>query len=533
MGLSDRDLLAKTLMAEAGNQGIGGMMDVGSVIMNRANTTGYGDGVRGVIMKPGQFSAWNGTTGYAGGEQGQNVDAMQPSAEIYKAADMLLSGNYNDQTGGATHYYNDAISQPKWGASAGGNWQRRGDHVFGFADAGRTGATPQPTIGSQAMQVLGKTLPKQQRSGILATPQKGPEPMQQQQPRGLLGSMGIQKMQEGAEGETGQRFYQRDSFKDTAAKMGQAFAALGSNPGVQKFTNDVANQRTESKSRNKTIEYLRANGMADMADMVEAGNLPAGGVLSAIIQKRMATPKDNRTSAQLEYAGAKAQGYGGSFMDYKTALAKSGAINLGGQDVQIVEGKMVVPDPSDPSGYKLVPFGGSKAALAAAEGASRQIVTEKIKGDKATVVNRDIDRLVTMIDGGGTFDLPETGILGGALGKLGVNQEAVDFKNTLASIQGTIAFDTLAKMREASKTGGALGAVSEREIDLLISAFGALQQNTDPTILRENLIDIKRVMGKIENDPVARSMAYGGAGGGAVPPASVAESTDPLNLFGN
>ncbi len=291
MGLSDRDLLAKTLMAEAGNQGIGGMMDVGSVIMNRANTTGYGDGVRGVIMKPGQFSAWNGTTGYAGGEQGQNVDAMQPSAEIYKAADMLLSGNYNDQTGGATHYYNDAISQPKWGASAGGNWQRRGDHVFGFADAGRRGATPQPTIGSQAMQVLGKTLPKQQRSGILATPQKGPEPMQQQQPRGLLGSMGIQKMQEGAEGETGQRFYQRDSFKDTAAKMGQAFAALGSNPGVQKFTNDVANQRTETKSRNKTIDYLRANGMGDMADMVEAGNLPAGGVLSAIIQKRMAGPK--------------------------------------------------------------------------------------------------------------------------------------------------------------------------------------------------------------------------------------------------
>jgi len=150
-------------------------------------------------------------------------------------------------------------------------------------------------VAADTMQVLGKTLPKQQRSGILATPQKGPEPMQQQQPRGLLGSMGIQKMQEGAEGETGQRFYQRDSFKDTAAKMGQAFAALGSNPGVQKFTNDVANQRTETKSRNKTIDYLRANGMADMADMVEAGNLPAGGVLSAIIQKRLAGPKDGPT----------------------------------------------------------------------------------------------------------------------------------------------------------------------------------------------------------------------------------------------
>ena len=158
---------------------------------------------------------------------------------------------------------------------------------------GSGGATPQPTIGSQAMQVLGKTLPKQQPSGILATPQERPEPMQQ--PRGLLGSMGIQKMQEGAEGETGQRFYQRDSFKDTAAKMGQAFAALGSNPGVQKFTNDVANQRTETKSRNKTVEYLRANGMGDMASMVEAGDMSAGGVMSAIMQKRLAGPKDGPT----------------------------------------------------------------------------------------------------------------------------------------------------------------------------------------------------------------------------------------------
>ena len=67
-----------------------------------------------------------------------------------------------------------------------------------------------------------------------------------QQPQGLLGSFGVQKMQPGAEGETGQRFYERDTFKDTAARMAQGFAALGGNPAVQKFAADVAAQRTNT-----------------------------------------------------------------------------------------------------------------------------------------------------------------------------------------------------------------------------------------------------------------------------------------------
>ncbi len=291
MGMNDRDLLAKTLMAEAGNQGISGMMDVGSVLMNRVNASGYGNGIRGVIMKPGQVSAWNSKTGHAGGEQGQDVNAMRPSAEIYQAADALLSGNYQDQTGGATHYYNDKYSQPSWGKRAGGDWQRRGDHLFGFGNEKN-----RSSVAADAMQVLGKTLPQTANSGILATPQERPEPMQQ--PRGLLGSLGLQKMQDGAEGETGQRFFQRDSFKDASAKFGQAFAALGSNPGVQKMANEVAGQRTELKARNKTTEYLRANGLGDMADMVEAGEMSAGAVMSQIVKQRLGGGPDDPTDVR-------------------------------------------------------------------------------------------------------------------------------------------------------------------------------------------------------------------------------------------
>jgi hypothetical protein len=254
MNINDRELLARTLQAEAGNQGYGGMLAAGSVIMNRANASGYGDGLRGVILKPGQFSAWNSTTGYAGGEQGQDMANMRASDEAYKAADDLISGGYEDVTGGATHYYNPAISQPKWGQKAGGDWKQIGDHVFGFADAKKK-PNPNQAIASDTMRVLGK-----QPKGLLATAQATDDTeskmIPEEKPKGLLGSLGIQKMVEGAEGEAGQRFFQRDTFKDAAAQMAPLLAAMGSSPALQKATAGIAAQRTEKNARNKSMEYL-------------------------------------------------------------------------------------------------------------------------------------------------------------------------------------------------------------------------------------------------------------------------------------
>lgn len=256
----DRELLARILMAEAGNQGPIGMTAVGNVIMNRANTTGYGDGIRGVIMRPGQFSPMNSVTGYAGGEQGQNIDSLRPDETHYMVADTLLSGNAGDLTGGATHFFNPDISNPSW--AEGKDFSRIGDHVFGSADAGRGGTQATTTT-------------------------QGASPMmiEEQPPQGLLGSFGIQKMEEGAAGETGQRFYERDTFKDTAAALAQGFAAMGSRPGLQKMTANIANQRSEAKARNKTVEYLRANGRGDLADMVESGDVSGKDVMGALINK--------------------------------------------------------------------------------------------------------------------------------------------------------------------------------------------------------------------------------------------------------
>lgn len=133
-GMSERDLLAMTLQAEAGGEGYEGLLATGAVIANRVNTKGYGNSFKDVILAPGQFSAWNSVTGYAGGKGGLDMSRIRPSEEAYKVADQVLSGKYESPVGSATHYYNPNVVEPKWGKSAGGDWQDIGNHRFGFGN---------------------------------------------------------------------------------------------------------------------------------------------------------------------------------------------------------------------------------------------------------------------------------------------------------------------------------------------------------------------------------------------------------------
>lgn len=149
----DRELMARALMAEAGNQGPTGMLAVGNVILNRASTGKYGEGIRGVILKRGQFSPFNSVTEYLEGEQGQDIDAIQPTLAAYMVADSLLAGDAGDITGGATHFYNPDISNPSW--AEGQNAIEIGDHLFLRAD------DRQATI---AEELLGGGAPPVERS---------------------------------------------------------------------------------------------------------------------------------------------------------------------------------------------------------------------------------------------------------------------------------------------------------------------------------------------------------------------------------
>ena len=243
MNYSDRELLAKTIQAEAGNQGAQGMMAVGNVIMNRL---GKGGSLPDVILAPGQFSPWNSVTGYAGGAQGQDMAKLKPSEQAYKTADMLLSGNYEDITGGATHFYNPSISNPAWGRDkAGGDWQTIGAHIFGKAGGYRTGK--------------GRTMePNQQKRTGLG---------------GLLGLMG-------------------QGNEDTGLTPFQQFAAA-LDPLIMPemrggaAIREIGKARVAKAQQNKTIEWLSKNVSPEIAQAVKSNPSMMSGVVNAVLTKKL------------------------------------------------------------------------------------------------------------------------------------------------------------------------------------------------------------------------------------------------------
>mgnify|MGYP001603488631 CR=1 FL=1 len=69
--------------------------------------------------------------------------------------------------------------------------------------------------------------------------------------------------------------------------------------------------------------------------------------------------------------------------------------------------------------------------------------------------------------------------------------DAYNFKSDLDTLKANVAFGELTAMREASKTGGALGQVSDREAQLLQAALGSLDPGQSPENFTKNLNKIK------------------------------------------
>lgn len=135
--MSELEILARTIEAEAGGESKKGKLAVGAVIKNRADQNRFGTDIRSVILRPYQFSPWNTYTDSAGGEQGKDMlgGKMKPSKDAYDAAKKILSGDYVDPTFGASHFVNPRISKPDWydGFKRNGT-TKIGKHEFGDAD---------------------------------------------------------------------------------------------------------------------------------------------------------------------------------------------------------------------------------------------------------------------------------------------------------------------------------------------------------------------------------------------------------------
>ncbi len=152
MQLTDKEaeVLAYTLLGEAGGEGRAGMAAVMNVIKNRTESGRYSDNPAAVALQKNargihQFSTWN--TKENGGNQ--PISRYRKSSKEFKEAldivEKVMAGEIPDETGGATHFVTKALFDADkpgwWDAEAPAGEKQIGNHVFGVRVAQQTAAS--------------------------------------------------------------------------------------------------------------------------------------------------------------------------------------------------------------------------------------------------------------------------------------------------------------------------------------------------------------------------------------------------------
>ena len=357
------------------------------------------------------------------------------------------------------------------------------------------------------------------------------------QQRGLLDLIGLQKMQPGAQGETGQRFYQRPSFGRFLEALGAGANQLRANPDANYDRNMMARRKAQferrqmADQRQKVLEL--AKGYGPRIQALAATSPDQAMQIIGRIEAQKAMPKAPKapsvpaTIQALQFR-AEAAGLKPGTPEYQQFMLSAGK----GQGMNVVVGADGEVSVSTGGAYTGTSMSadekrGYDVGQDVLGGKQRQMVKERTGDVQADVVSTNVagalDILAPIGDDGQrqvknkdwmqrtlSLDLPEAGAIGDFLQKLGPasSQEAVNLATLLDPIRANVAFDRLQQMREASKTGGALGNVSNVELAQLQASAGSLAQRASPEILVKNLMKIEEVYTKILNDPLANAMLY-------------------------
>lgn len=130
-------IIATTLVGEAGGEGGDGMRAVANVLKNRAKATGKS--IAQIALERKQFSMWNSHTVHGNDIDSVHKryveDAYPNNNEVWKKAVNIAKNIHTieDNTGGATSYYNPSKVKPEWGEGSKGwtSTEQIGKHLFG------------------------------------------------------------------------------------------------------------------------------------------------------------------------------------------------------------------------------------------------------------------------------------------------------------------------------------------------------------------------------------------------------------------
>ena len=138
MSFSDRELLARMILCEAGGEGENGMKAVATVIMNRVNVgegeylrVSNGGSIRNILLQPGLFDCAR--TEIRNTYNPQNIYNLAPTEIHFQIADWAIAGNKLNEMGDCLWYMNPfkPTCPSVFPYNGSGTWHTRlGEHCF-------------------------------------------------------------------------------------------------------------------------------------------------------------------------------------------------------------------------------------------------------------------------------------------------------------------------------------------------------------------------------------------------------------------
>jgi hypothetical protein len=146
-----------------------------------------------------------------------------------------------------------------------------------------------------------------------------------------------------------------------------------------------------------------------------------------------------------------------------------------------------------------IPVPGGPAAAKVEEKQGKEGRQQATRERQLNILSEDITRALSLSDQEMALGIPTVGA-GSVFANL-PGTKAHDLAKTLDSIKARVGFDALQEMRANSPTGGALGAVSEKENMLLQSQLGSLEQSQSKEAFKHNLQRLERTYLDIVHGP--------------------------------
>lgn len=218
-------------------------------------------------------------------------------------------------------------------------------------------------------------------------------------------------------------------------------------------------------------------------------------------------PEDVPSSVQ-EYNLSVKQGYKGGFDQWKKEQSAAGrantTVNVGPSGIDYGDPEAGLAWARNPDGTVKLdergipiaePYQGGKAFIAAQNATAADAAKVKTEKQTANIVTDNVTRIKEKMAGA---TLPTTGTFGPFVAKIG-GTAANDVRAMVNTIKANVGFDKLQQMRNASPTGGALGAVSEQENAMLQASIANLEQSQTQDQFIYNLDQVNTLYDQIVN----------------------------------